>query len=124
MADNSTVQRAQTSGLKAEGASKGLDAARTYLGSGYDVTRRYATNGYQAALEYAQKGYQASVAYAKSAVDVAGRLSKNLNELARKQPVVAMAAVVAAGYAATRVARTISSRRLPAKKGWLANWRR
>src|SRR5437763_11605377 len=104
MADNSSAERAQNF-VKPEAVSKGLDAALTYLGSGYGVTRRYATNGYQTARQYAHKGYEASGEYAKSAIDVAGRMGNNLNELARKQPLITMGAVLAAGYAAALVVR-------------------
>jgi hypothetical protein len=125
MVDNMTANNAQNdSGSKLETVNKSLGAALTYLSSGYGATRRYATSSYRAAREYANRGYEASEDYAKTAVDQAGHVGNNLNELAKKQPVIAMVAVFAAGYAATQAVRSIVTRRMPPKKSWLAAWRR
>ena len=125
MVDNMTAHNAQNvSGSKLDTVSKSLGVALTYLNSGYGATRRYATSRYQAARQYANRGYEASGEYAKTAVDKAGQVGNNLNELARKQPVIAMVAVFAAGYAAAQGVRTIVARRIPPKKTWLAAWRR
>jgi hypothetical protein len=125
MVDDMAANNAQNvSGSKLDAVSKSRGAALTYLNSGYGVTRRYATGRYQAARQYANRGYKASGEYAETAVDKAGQVGNNLNELAKKQPVIAMVALFAAGYAATQAVRSIIARRMPPKKTWLAAWRR
>jgi len=98
MAGNKTADTDRNAvGSKREAVEKGFGSGRRFVSNGYDAARRYATTGYDAARQYANRSYEASRQYTKSGIDFAARMGANLNELARKQPVIAMATVLAVG---------------------------
>src|SRR5438132_7322886 len=111
-------------GSKREAVEKGFGAGRRFVSNGYDAARRYAATGYDAARQYGNRSYEAGRQYTKSGVDFAARMGTNLNELARKQPAIAMATVLAVGYAATYMVRRISTPATPPKRGWRSVRRR
>src|SRR5690242_3432691 len=77
-------------------ADRALSSRLNPLKTVYRAVRRSVTKAY--VKHYANKAYQNSREYAKSGADFAGRMGNGLNELARKQPVITMVGVLAAGY--------------------------
>jgi ElaB/YqjD/DUF883 family membrane-anchored ribosome-binding protein len=79
--------------------------ARETLESGVETAREYAG----AAREYADSAREYARDYAEKGLDVAGRMSENLQEFVRQEPWIAVAAAFAVGYMMARVLRRVSA---------------
>jgi ElaB/YqjD/DUF883 family membrane-anchored ribosome-binding protein len=70
-----------------EAVEQGVETAREYAGAAREYARDYAGKG----------------------LDVAGRMSENLQEFVRQEPWIAVAAAFAVGYLMARVLRRVSA---------------
>ncbi len=105
-------------------ANRALGAAWESITNGYRAGWRSTTKAYDAVKQYTDKGYKSSREYMKSGADFAARVGNDVNELAKRQPVIAMVTIFAAGFAATYLVGRITTRKAPPARGWRSAWRR